>query len=247
MAAARGWSMDFDHHGPIWKHLMSRWAAVAVVYLLAGTPATQAAERDAQPAASNGAETKSPTSMEEPMPGDFWTYEVRDEIGGAIEVRKSVVTQVNAGEIRVDVAGGKSGDRLNVYDRSWNLKSTGPWKYQPIDGSGIRTPLKVGAAWSVTADDVNSQNGDIFRRSVNAKVVGQETITTKAGRFETFKIETTVSRRSANDPSKKGEITAQTWYAPVIDHWVKRSFVARANNHLVNSSTSELVEYGRKN
>ncbi|MET4605444.1 hypothetical protein ABIB90_004939 [Bradyrhizobium sp. JR4.1] len=225
---------------------MFRRATAAMICLLAGVPAAQAAERDALPAASSGVETKSPTSMEEPIPGDFWTYEVRDEIGGSTEVRKSIVTQVNPGEIRVDITGGKSGDRLNVYDRSWNLKSTGPWKYQPIDGSGIRAPLKVGAAWSVTADDVNSQNGNIFRRSVNAKVVGQETITTKAGRFDTFKIETVVSRHSTNDPSKKGEIAAQTWYAPAIDHWVKRSFVVRADNHVVNSSTSELVEYGRK-
>lgn len=225
---------------------MSRCATAAMICLLAGVPAAQAAERDALPGASSGVETKSPASMEEPMPGDFWTYEVRDEIGASTEVRKSIVTEVNPGDIRVDITGGKSGDRLNIYDRSWNLKSTGPWKYQPIDGSGIRMPLKVGAAWNVTADDVNSQNGNIFRRSVNSKVVGQETITTKAGRFDTFKIETIVSRHSTNDPSKKGEITAQTWYAPAIDHWVKRSFVSRADNHLVNSSTSELVEYGRK-
>ena len=190
---------------------MSRCATAAMICLFAGVPAAQAAEKDAPPAASDGVETKSPTSMEEPMPGDFWTYEVRDEIGGSTEVRKSIVTQVNPGEIRVDITGGKNGDRLNVYDRSWNLKSTGPWKYQPIDGSGIRAPLKVGAAWSVTADDVNSQNGNIFRRTVNAKVVGQETITTKAGTFETYKIETTLLRRPTNDPSRKHEISAMTW------------------------------------
>ncbi|QQO34573.1 hypothetical protein JJC00_02380 [Bradyrhizobium diazoefficiens] len=187
---------------------MSRCATAAMICLLAGVPAAQAAERDALPGASSGVETKSPASMEEPMPGDFWTYEVRDEIGGSTEVRKSIVTEVNPGDIRVDITGGKSGDRLNIYDRSWNLKSTGPWKYQPIDGSGIRMPLKVGAAWNVTADDVNSQNGNIFRRSVNSKVVGQETITTKAGRFDTFKIRNdrlqTLDQRSVQEGRDHG-------------------------------------------
>lgn len=226
---------------------MSRYATLAIIWLLAAAPWARAAEGDTPSASSKASEAKLATSMEEPLPGDFWTYDVRDEIGGTSEIRKFVVMDVTPSEIRVELTtGGKSGDRLNVYDRSWNLKSTGPWKYQPIDGSGIRTPLNAGASWSVTADDVNSQNGSIFRRSVNSKVVGQETITTKAGRFDTFKIETIVSRHSTNDPSKKGEITAQTWYSPAIDHWVKRSFVSRANNHLVNSSTSELVEYGRK-
>ncbi|WP_145927610.1 TapB family protein [Bradyrhizobium neotropicale] len=226
---------------------MSRCAAVATICLLASVPWARAAEGGAPPAPAKPGEAKPIISMEEPMPGDFWAYDVRDEIGGTSTVRRFVVTDVTSGEIRIQLAtGGGNGDRLNVYDRSWNLKSTGPWKYQPIDGSGIRTPLKVGSAWSVTADDVNSQNGSIFRRSVNSKVTGQETITTKAGTFDTFKIETVVSRQSTNDPSNKGEITAQTWYAPAIDHWVKRSFVSRANNHLVNSSTSELVEYGRK-
>ena len=93
---------------------MSRCATTAMICLFAGVPAAQAAEKDAPPAASDGVETKSLTSMEEPMPGDFWTYEVRDEIGGSTEVRKSIVTQVNPGEIRVDITGGKNGDRQRL-------------------------------------------------------------------------------------------------------------------------------------
>ena len=42
------------------------------------------------------------------------------------------------------------------------------------------------------------------------------------------------------------EITQQTWYAPAIDHWVKRSIVARGNGNLIANNTVELVEYGRK-
>ena len=40
--------------------------------------------------------------MEEPIPGDFWTYELRDEISGSVKaVRNNLVTEVTATEISV--------------------------------------------------------------------------------------------------------------------------------------------------
>ena len=41
-------------------------------------------------------------------------------------------------------------------------------------------------------------------------------------------------------------MTGQTWYAPAIDHWVKRAVITRVDNHLVVNNTLELTEYGRK-
>ena len=117
---------------------------------------------------------------------------------------------------------------------------------EPHDGSGIQSPLKAGANWKSEGDDVNASNGNIWKRSGRTKIVGQETITTKAGTFETFKIETTFLRRPTNDPTRKMEITQQTWYAPSIDHWVKRTFVSRGNGNLLANNTVELTEYGRK-
>ena len=123
----------------------------------------------------------------------------------------------------------------------------GPWKYQPHDGSGIQSPLKAGANWKFEGDDVNAGNGNIWKRTGRTKVVGHETITTKAGTFETFKIETTVSETTDQRSDPKMEITQQTWYAPSIDHWVKRTIVSRGNGNLIANNTIELVEYGRKN
>jgi len=37
-----------------------------------------------------------------------------------------------------------------------------------------------------------------------------------------------------------------TWYAPAIDHWVRRTFVSKANKHLQINNVIELIEYGRK-
>lgn len=226
---------------------MYRYVMMGIVCLLAGSVPTMAAN-DAPPPASAPTATKPVISMEEPLPGDFWTYEMRDEISGTIKaIRNNLVTEVTATEISVRFnIKDKPTEGLNVYDRSWNLKSSAPWRYQPHNGGGIQSPLKVGASWKFECDDVNARNGNIWKRTGRSKVVGQETVTTRAGTFETFKIEATINRRPTNDPTRKMEITQQTWYAPVIGHWVKRIFVSRANNHLLANNTFELVEYGRK-
>lgn len=203
------------------------------------------------------AETTTPAStptasaviaMEEPKQGDFWTYEMRDEISGRVkEVRTNMVTEVTATEIsmRYEVKN-SSTEGFNTYDRSWNLKGSAPWKYQPHNGAGIQSPLKVGASWKSTGDDVNPTNGDSWKRTSHSKVVSQETVTTRAGTFETFKVETTINRHPTKDPTRKNEVVQQTWYAPSIDHWAKRIFVSRENNLLRIHNTFELVEYGRK-
>ena len=225
---------------------MSRYAATMMACLVAGTTLAWAANDTSPPAP---AAAKPVVPMEAPQQGDFWTYEVQDEISGKISaVRNYTVTEVTPTEISVRVTTeGKDAPELSVYDRSWNLKSLGEWKYQPADGYGIHAPLKVGDGWNFAADDINSSKGFIWKRSGHSKVVGQETITTKAGTFETYKIETTLQRRPTNDPSRKQDITAVTWYAPAIDHWAKRTYVARGNGHLLTNNVVELVEYGRKN
>jgi hypothetical protein len=228
---------------------MLRYLALGLIGLAAGSALAQQAP---PPAASSSAAPIQPSkpviAMEEPLPGDRWTYEVRDEIAGAITAtRTNVVTEVTPTEIstRVDTAG-KSNPGQITYDRSWNMLTSGPWKYSPNDGAGVQPPLSVGKTWNIESNEVNAGNGTSWKRSGKSKVVGQETLTTRAGTFDTFKIETSYSARNANDPTRQIEVKAQTWYAPAVDHWVKRSFVMRANKRLMTNNTIELVEYGRK-
>ena len=135
----------------------------------------------------------------------------------------------------------------SAFDRSWNLIRLGPWQYFPYDStSGIQTPLTVGKTWTYQFKSVNAGSGFTWNRSGSSKVVGQETVTTKAGTFETFRIETTASGSEFRDPTATEEMTLQTWYAPAIGHWVKRSRIIRSSNHLAVNNTSEIVEFGRK-
>jgi len=224
---------------------MSRYAATMIACLLAGNAVAWAANDPPPPAP---ADTKPVIAMEQPLQGDFWTYEVRDEISGKVSsIRTHMVTEVSPSEISIRTTiEGKDTEILSVYDRSWNLKNNGEWKYQPGDGSGIHSPLKTGDSWNISADDVNSSKGFIWKRSGRSKVVGQEAITTRAGTFETYKIETTFLRHPTNDRSRKQDITTVTWYAPAIDHWVKKTFMSRENGHLRINNVLEVVGYGRK-
>jgi hypothetical protein len=229
---------------------MLRYAAPMVISLVAtGALAQQTPPAAAPPdAAASVQRAKALVPMEEPQAGDRWTYEVRDEITGTITAtRENVVTEVTTNDISVRFKiVGTPNEGFTVYDRSWNLVEERPWKFSPNDGSGIQSPLAVGKTWPVQTNNVNSANGNIWKRSGTSKVVGQESVTTKAGAFDTFKIETAYKAKNVNNPTLESEVTSLTWYAPAIDHWVKRTFVSRANKHLQISNTIELVDYGRK-
>ena len=227
---------------------MIRYALIGVGLIATSALAQQA--DDKVPADQVQAAPANVVAMDEPMPGDHWTYEARDEITGKTTGRRTLlVTDVTPTEISVRVSfQGSDRTGFSIYDRSWNLKSRDPWKYAPNDGLGVKSPLQVGATWAFKADDVNSSAGPagIWKRTGASKVVAQEKLTTKAGSFDTFKIETTYSTRRPNDPNNLNEVVVQTWYAPAIDHMVKQTIVSRTNKLLRDNNSAELVEYGRK-
>jgi hypothetical protein len=227
---------------------MLRYAVLGLFAFAASSALAQQASPPDQAPAAAVEPAKAVVAMEEPQPGDHWTYEVHDEITGAVTAtRENAVTEVTPTEISVRFKSvGTPNEGFAVYDRSWNMVEERPWKYSPNDGSGIQSPLAVGKTWPIKTNNVNSANGNVWRRSGTSKVVGQESVTTKAGTFDTFKIETTFTAKNVNNPTLENEVTSLTWYAPAIDHWIKRTYVSRANKRLQTSNLIELVEYGRK-
>ena len=229
---------------------MLRYAVLGAIGLVASSawaqPAPPAA--GAPDAAASVQPAIAVIPMEEPQPGDHWTYEARDEITGKVTAtRENTVTEVTPTEISVrHKTLGTNNEGLSVYDRSWNVVENQPWRYSPHDGTGIQSPLAVGKTWPVRTNNINGTNGNVWRRSGISKVVGQESVTTRAGTFDTFKIETTFTGSNVNNPTQKNEVTSLTWYAPALDQWVKRTFVSRANKHLQTNNVFELVEYGRR-
>lgn len=226
-------------------HGMMRHGMIAVIAgggILLAQQSPSWSETTAAPSASEVTEP-----MEEAQPGDHWTYELRDEITGDVKATTTnVVTEVTAAAISLRISTvGKVGDGYITYDRAWNVTSNGIWKYAPNDGTGIQPPLVFGKTWTFRSTDVNSSQAASFKRSGTSKVTAQESVTTRAGTFDTFKIETSYLISNANDPTKKYNATLLTWYAPAINHWVKRVATSRSEGHVRDKSSIELVEYGR--
>jgi hypothetical protein len=186
--------------------------------------------------------------MQPPSVGDHWTYEVKDEISNALmQTRAVVITDLSKGTIatRFDVL--KTGQFGTIlYDSSWNIVTDSVWKYSPNDGTGVQLPLTPGTRWKFSTDAANSTSGTTWKRVGNARVTGQEAVTTKAGKFDTSIIETNFSMQSTKDPSRKSETSIRTWFSTDIDHWVKRNTTVRENGRLFQNITVELTQYGRK-
>jgi hypothetical protein len=179
--------------------------------------------------------------------GDHWSYDVKDEIAGAVVLtRKYIVTDVSNNQVatRVDVVNRPSGSI--VYDKSWNILRDGANRYSPNSGTGIQLPLKRNSEWKAAADEVNGNNGNVWKIAVSSRVTGQENVTTQAGTFDTYTIETTQAVRNTKNPAANTQISIHTWFAPEVNHWVRRNFVRRVGGLIVSNETMELVEYGRK-
>ena len=76
--------------------------------------------------------------------------------------------------------------------------------------------------------------------------VGEEQITTAAGTFDTYRIETTVRLVNTRDQTKSSTWTFVFWYAATVNRWVKRKTEARYEGRLRDSYVEELTEYSRK-
>ncbi|MCA3570532.1 hypothetical protein [Bradyrhizobium sp.] len=230
---------------------MLRSPVLATIALLAtvGPLSAQTPAPSPPAAAAPAAETpNSPEPMEDAQTGDHWTYQVRDDITGDIKSTTTyTVTDASASEINIRFSLlGNPVVGYQTFDRTWDLTNNGIWRFSPNDGTGIRPPLTVGKSWSFKNTALNTKAGNSLKRSGTAKVVAQESVTTSAGTFDTFKIETTLQEDNAADATKKLQFVLETWYAPAIDHWVKRSSITRSDGRIRDKSTAELVDYGRR-
>lgn len=180
--------------------------------------------------------------------GDRWTYDSKDEITGLpTETFTHTVTEISPNEVVVvGTTRGRNGSTILIYDHEWSRLSTSTFKYKPNDGKGIHLPLKVGQESRSNYETRNIQTGGAWKDSIKSKVAAQETITTPAGTFETFRIETQMHEISATDPSRSWEFQVTRWYAPQVNRWVRWTSTTKTQGRTTASRSEELVEYARK-
>jgi hypothetical protein len=197
---------------------------------------------------SSGAAMAQTADLAGVLPGDRWVYEVTDEMTGDVKATMTVVVlDVSEAEIhtRVSTRGLVSPQQV-IFDRTWNRIDDTIWKYRPSDGLGIEMPIEVGKEWRFENKATHFQQGTAVARTGQAKVVAKEAVTTSAGTFDAFKIETTIRQVNANDQTKAATLTAVLWYVPTVNRWVRRTYKVQVEGRLRESQTEELTDYSRK-
>jgi hypothetical protein len=159
----------------------------------------------------------------------------------------SLVTEVSAKEVVTSaIFRGKPGNGLIVFDHSWNRTIDNDTHYNPDDAHGVQLPLAIGKEWRSEYVSQNLRTGANTKASSLAKVIAQETLTTAAGTFETFKIDRNVREFNTADPSRLWNIQMLMWFCPQINHWVRRTYVLKTEGRLRASSTDELIDLMRR-
>jgi len=226
--------------------MQKRWSLVAVITVTAvlGNPPPTSAQTSVE--AGNPAPVPALVRMEEAQAGDHWTYAERDEITGKVRgTTTHIVSGVTPAGIGVRLSTPERPARDLAFDRSWNLIRDGAWRYSPHDGRGIMRPLRVGEIWPVEAESIKMDSMLDFRRTGRSRVTMQESVTTPAGRFDTYRIDT-VFQDKASGGRLRRDVVYRTWYAPAINHWVKRMVEVRDGGMLSDRQSWELTSYGRQ-
>jgi hypothetical protein len=158
-----------------------------------------------------------------------------------------VVLDVSEAEInaRQSVRGVERPQQI-FFDRGWSRLDDGIWKFKPSDGTGIQAPLQVAKEWRFESQATHFQNGTSLRTTGQSKVMGNERVTTSAGTFDTFKIDTTIRQVNSNDQTKAATVNVTSWYAPAVNRWVRKTYSVQIEGRLRDSHTEELTDYSRK-
>jgi hypothetical protein len=107
-------------------------------------------------------------------------------------------------------------------------------------------PLEVGKEWRNEYYEINVLTNVKNKVSTLTKVSGRETVTTPAGTFATFKIERQARAFNIAAPSFFSEYQVVLWYAPEVNHWVRRTTLTKVDKRTRDNTSEELTAFGRK-
>jgi hypothetical protein len=196
---------------------------------------------------------QSPDSDGATRVGDLWIYETKNEVTGfPAEGYTEMVAQVSPNEFVINRTFREPVARwpqsyIVTYNHDWDIIDNFDWKFKPSNGLGVRMPLSVGKTWQAEVDAKNLHTTRrTYRGTSSSKVVSQETTTTDAGTFDTFKIEQQARFLDTNDPARMWEFQIVSWFAPQMNHWVRRTIMSKFEKRLRDNTTEELADFVRK-
>lgn len=166
------------------------------------------------------------------LQGDTWEYVRENGTTSKVEV-----TEVTNSGYRVLMTNSKGYKGVSLYDLDINLIESSSGQVISPKAEYFRWPLRVGEPYA---------GGDYtyaHSRKAGVTVVGKhviksitsETITVKAGTFDTLKIKSEYQYRY-QDGTFANEADLTRWYAPAVRRWVKNQYY---DHGAANPSMSE--------
>jgi hypothetical protein len=179
--------------------------------------------------------------------GSFWNYEFTDVIKQQTSILETALTEVNGDKrvIRMNVRG--ANPTVSLYDKNWNVVDSGSVKYQPNNGEGVPEPLQIGSKSKINAtfsSQLATGWSDPKPVYFEAEIVSSEITSTKAGNFETYRVERTATLRGwGNQPLSVNVVKTVGWFSPKLDHFVRIQIESRTDGYLILKLSGELIEY----
>jgi hypothetical protein len=185
--------------------------------------------------------------------GSQWTYEVTDEITKKKILVEQVVTEINRDQLVIrtslPLSPGRTG--VIVVDKNWNYIESGQWRYNPHDFGGIQRSSAGVTVVQYAEIDASSRQPTGWsaptKVTLNARVVSNEALITKAGAFQTTKVEFVRKVPTPNIPLSETVITETKWFASAADHYVKMINETRVDGRLRDKSSYELQNFSIDN
>ena len=217
---------------------MPRWLLMVLVSATTGVLA-QAPQAGVGPLAAAGPSTLKPVLTT----GDTWIYRTIDRWKDEeIKSESYTVVERRPWGYVVEL---KHGVSTEPKRRRWSqeLNAFASPKHE-TDVGWLRFPLTAEPSW----ESIGPWAGGSGRTELQRRVVGNERIATRAGTFDTIRIEG--SGRWFRSERNSGVVSETIWYASLVKRYVRRdtevreaSFAVGSFSRLVTQTREELIEY----
>jgi hypothetical protein len=170
--------------------------------------------------------------------GDRWSYRITSSTSRSESTFSFSVLDVRADEIVYD--NGNKSDLVGNYTRIRSA-ATGVVRTMTPSTLFLLFPLAPGASWDVKHTDTSSL--DVVDSTATIRVIGEEEVETRAGKFRTIKVERSGRWYSHKDKSS-GTSVWTYWYSSAVKRWVlAESKVVLSSGRVYSQTREELVSY----
>jgi Caspase domain len=170
--------------------------------------------------------------------GDRWTYRITSSATRSETTFSFAVTEIRGDEIVYD--NGNRSDLAGNYTRIRSSK-TGVVRTWAPSTQFLRFPLEPGTSWDVRHTEKSTE--DVVDSNATIRVIGEEDVDTRGGKFRAVRIERSGHWYSHKDKSVGSSLWTY-WYSSAVKRWVlAESKIVLEDGRIYSQTREELVAH----